>query len=161
LMLRDFDIFFDRKMKHVPMPLKRSLLEEIEQRYSAYVTRTRSSRFRSPTDLSIPSMLAHYYGIATGRAVEGEGKPREYAYADTGRKDFLNRLRAIKKDKPTFVCLNVTRHSDIALARQASLLQEYLQEAYPVQSPYEKSDSQSAVETTRVGGVALESTAHN
>jgi|GEM_PF-430380 len=156
LMLRDFGIFFDRKLKHVPMPLKRSLLEEIEERYPEEVRRTRASRFRSRTDLSIPSMLAHYYGIATRRAVEWEGKPREYAYADTGRKDFLNRLNAIRRDKPTFICLNVTRHTDIALDRQAELLQQYLSEAYPVPSPYES--AAAAPTKNAVVNVALTST---
>lgn len=146
LMLRDFGLFFDRKIKHVPMPLKRSLLEEIERRYPTEIARTRASRFRSRTDISVPSMLAHYYGIATGRAVEWEGKPKEYAYADTGRKDFVNKLRAIRKDKPMFVCLNVTRHTDIDLSRQEILLKEYLDEAYPFESPYEKHATKSAVD---------------
>lgn len=147
LMLKDFGLFFDRKPKHVPMPLKRSLLEEIEKRYPKEIARTRASRFRSRTDLSVPSMFAHYYGIATGQAVEWEGKPREYAYADTGRKDFVNRLSAIRKDKPTFVCLNVTRHTDIDLGRQAELMQQYLNEAYPFPSPYEKASRERERET--------------
>src|SRR5690606_3352643 len=151
LMLRDFGLFFDRKIKHVPMPLKRSLLEEIERRYPTEIARTRASRFRSRTDISVPSMLAHYYGIATGRAVEWEGKPKEYAYADTGRKDFVNKLRAIRKDKPMFVCRNVTRHTDIDLSRQEILLKEYLDKAYPFESPYEKHATKSAVD--RLGNV--------
>ncbi len=159
LMLNDFGLFFDRKVKHVPMPLKRSLLEEIEKRYPMEIARTRASRFRARTDLSVPSMLAHYYGIATGRAVEWEGKRREYAYADTGRRDFVSKLRTIRKDKPTFVCLNVTRHTDIDLGRQAALLQEYLNEAYPFASPYEKAPEESEVGAARVDDMAYEAAA--
>lgn len=149
LMLRDFGLFFDRKVKHVPMPLKRSLLEEIEHRYPREIARTRASRFRERTDISVPSMLAHYYGIATGRAVEWEGHPKEYAYADTGRKEFVSKLRAIRNDRPMFVCLNVTRHADIDFRRQAALLHEYLNEAYPFPSPYEKAPAPDEAESAR------------
>lgn len=159
LMLRDFGLFFDRKVNHVPMPLKKSLLEEIEQRYPNEIARTRASRFRSRTDLSIPSMFAHYYGIATGRAVEWQGHPKEYAYADTGRKHFASKLRAIRNDRPMFVCLNVTRHTDIDLVRQAALLQEYLNEAYPFPSPYEKVPAEDRAETARAEQVSYESAA--
>nr|PZN76856.1 MAG: hypothetical protein DIU57_17060 [Pseudomonadota bacterium] len=152
LMLRDFGLFFDRKVNHVPMPLKRSLLEEIEQRYPDEVARTRAARFRSRTDLSIPSMFAHYYGIATGRAVEWQSQPKEYAYADTGRKQFASKLRAIRNDRPMFVCLNMTRHTDIDLGRQAALLNEYLSEAYPFPSPYEKTSAEDRSEAARSGG---------
>lgn len=157
LMLQDFGILFDRRVKHVPMPLKRSLLAEIESRYSQAVARTRSARFRSPEDLSVPSMLAHYYGIATGRAVEWEGMPRESAYVDTGRRDFAIRLKAIQKDRPTFVCLNVTRHTDVSLRRQAALLQQYLDARYPLPSPFEKAPQEALTSDGEIGEIAGES----
>jgi hypothetical protein len=120
--------------------MKRSLLQEIEKRYPGLIEKTRSSRFRAQSDLSVPSMLAHYYGIATRRAVEWDGKPGEYAYADTGRHGFESKLDAITRNEPMFVCLNVTRHSDIELDRQAVLLQDYLKRRYPVPSPFERVD---------------------
>jgi hypothetical protein len=137
LIAKDFGLFFDRKMKHVPMPMKRSLLQEIEERYPDLVQKTRFARFRSHSDVSIPSMLAHYYGIATKRAIEVENRRGEYVYADTGRSDFEAKLSAITSNDPMFVCLNVTRHSDIELDRQAALLQDFLHKRYPVASPFE------------------------
>jgi len=137
LMARDFGIRFERKMKHVPMPLKKSLLEEIEERYSEEVTLTRQARFRSRNDLSIPSMFAHYYAIATGKGVEWENIPGEYAYLDTGRWDFGAKLKQLQQTKPTFFCLNVTLHSDIDFIKQARIIQHYLQERFPEPSPVE------------------------
>lgn len=134
---RDFGLHFDRKMKHVPMPLKRSMLQEIEERYAQEMTATRAARFRSRSDISFASMFAHYYAIATGRGVEWANISGEYAYADTGREDFPDRLRSIDRVRPTFLCLNVTRHTDISLEQQAVLLQEDLQARYPVPSPFE------------------------
>lgn len=138
-----FGVQFDRKMKHVPMAMKRSVLEEMESHYPEIFERTRAARFRSCRDFSIPSMLAHYYAIATGRGVEWENVAGEYMYADTGRSDFPHRIQAIRKVQPTFLCLNVTKHTDFALDRQAGMLQTYLKGRYPIASPYERRASES------------------
>lgn len=137
LLWRDFGVTFERKMKHVPMPLRRSVLCEIEQRYSEEVQATRVNRFRASTDLSIPSMFAHYYAIMTGRGVEWPNLPADYMYADTGRADFKKRLAKIRKSKPSFVCLNVTRYDDIDLSSQRNLLVDYMKSRYPIPSPFE------------------------
>lgn len=134
---RDFELQFDRKVKHVPMPLTRSLLNEIEGRYESLISTTRSAKFRAPTDLAVPSMLAPFYGICVGKAVECEHVVGEYVYADTGHLDLESRLSAIREGGPTFFCLNATRYSDIAPERQAMLLTKFLEEMYPWPSPYE------------------------
>ena len=137
LIERDFKMQFDRKMKHVPMPMKRCLLEEIAERYPDLVAQTRAARFRSRSDLSLPSMLAHYYGVATKRAVESENVPGEYVYADTGRSDFQSKLDLITKKEPLFFCLNVTRHTDIPFERQKTMLVSFLRQRYPVACDFE------------------------
>lgn len=137
LMREDFGLDFDRKLKHVPHPLKRSLLEELEQRYPDVFERTRSSRFREPADYAIPSMLAHYYGIATHRAVEWDNLAKDYIYADTGRADLHAKMSQILTRDPMFICLNVTLHSDIDLATQAKLIREFMSKRYPIRSPFE------------------------
>jgi CDP-glycerol glycerophosphotransferase (TagB/SpsB family) len=134
---RDFAIRFNRKVKHVPMPMKRSLLNEIEERYQDLFTTTRAARFRSQSDLAIPSMLAHFYGISVAKAVEWEHVAGEYIYADTGRNDFESKLSAITNGSATFFCLNATRYSEIALRRQALLLRKFFEKTYPIPSPYE------------------------
>lgn len=139
---RDFGLRFDRKLSHVPIPMKRSLLQEIEERYPEPVANTRSARFRSASDLALPSMFAHYYGIANRYAVEWAGEYGECCYADTGRHDFRSQLELITQTKPSFVCLNVTgTHADIDLDTQAVLLQDYLRRRYPVASPFEQQTS--------------------
>ena len=139
LIARDFGLRFDRKLSHVPIPMKRSLLQEIEDKYPASVANTRSARFRSASDLALPSMLAHYYGIANGYAVEWAGEGDECFYVDTGRHDFRSQLEIITQTEPLFVCLNVTgTHADIDLDTQAILLRDYLQGRYPVASPFEQ-----------------------
>jgi hypothetical protein len=137
LMRRDFALSFDRRVQHVPLPLRRSVMQEIEQRYPAEVERTRAARFRAVTDLAVPSMLAQFYGIATARAVEWPPTRNEYLYLDTGRRDSVERFERILRKQPTFFCLNVTRHTEVPLAEQARHLHEFLSAALPVPAPWE------------------------
>jgi hypothetical protein len=150
---RDFGLLFDRKLKHVPMPMKRSLLEEIEARYSAILDATRRSRFRSRTDIALPTMLAHFYGISTRKAVEWEHVPGEYLYADTGRADFDSKLAVAREGDATFLCMNATRFQDISLDQQASMLRSFFEERYPLASPFESSNNGSAMELQRMNSV--------
>lgn len=67
---------------------------------------------------------------ATGRA----------ASADTGRYDFYDRLKSIRKRRPVFYCLNGTFYRDIDLHAQAATMREFLEERYPFPSPYEAAE---------------------
>jgi len=138
LIARDFGLLFDRKLSHVPIPMKRSLLHEIETRYPERIAKTREAKFRSKSDIALPSMLAHYYGIANDKAVECTGTNDECIYIDTGKHDFRARLETLTRATPTFACLNVTgTNTDIDLDTQASLLRDYLERRYPIASPFE------------------------
>ena len=138
LIARDFGLTFDRKLCHVPMPMKRSLLGEIEDRYKEEISRTRAAKFRSESDIALPSMFAHFYGIAVGQAVEWEGADGECVYADSGRYDFESKLEQIGCKPPVFACLNVTgTHTDNDLSLQEALLTNFLEQRFPIASPFE------------------------
>lgn len=137
LMREEFGLRFERKHKHVPHAMKKSTLEQLEARFPHVFEKTRSSRFRDHTDFAIPSMLAHYYGVATLQAVEWEHVPKEYAYADSGRLDFESRLEQILETKPLFFCLNVTERADHDFETQAGILHRFLSERFPIPSPWE------------------------
>lgn len=55
-----------RSLLHTPYAQRKSNLAELETRFPEVFETTRASRFRSPTDFSIPSSLAPYYGYARG-----------------------------------------------------------------------------------------------
>ena len=134
----EFGIDFHHKHKHSPHAQNKSTIEEMEQRFPSIFTRTRSSRVRSHEDYAVPSMLSHYYGIATGASVEWPNVPKEYVYADTGRADFRSRLKLVLANKPLYFCLNSTLYRDIDPQTQAQIMQKFLQELYPFPSPWEK-----------------------
>ena len=137
LMDRDFDITLDRRVKHVPLVQKRSVLAEIEERYPDEIARTRAARFRSTTDIAVPSMFAQYYGMAEGKAVEWPGAKNEYVYLDTGRADSLDRFQQILHHPPKFFCLNTTRHTEVDLAAQARNLERFFTAAFPDPAEWE------------------------
>ncbi|GAB3993049.1 hypothetical protein GCM10029992_03690 [Glycomyces albus] len=126
-----------RRVKHVPLVLKKSVMEEIEAKYPAEVKQTRSARFRSTTDIALPSMFAQYYGMATGRAVEWPGERKEYVYLDTGRHDSHDRLQRIMHSPTKFFCVNTTRHTEVDLDQQARNLRAFFTDAFPTPAPWE------------------------
>ena len=138
IVARDFGIGFTRKHQHIAYALDRRLLEELDERYRAEFDLTRRSRFRSASDLAIPSMFAHFAGVAARRAIEWRSETDEYVYADTGRADFDERAQAILAGHPKFFCLNATLHSAIPLDVQAQRIAELLSTLFPDPSPYER-----------------------
>jgi hypothetical protein len=137
LVERDFSLTFNRRLQHVPHPLKRSVLREIEQRYPDEIDRTRSARFRSTSDVAVPSMLAQYYGIATHRAVEWPHVSTEYVYLNTGRLDSRQKYGTIMARRPKFFCLNSTRYHEIELDEQAREITRFMRTVFPVAAPWE------------------------
>jgi len=137
LIERDFGLTIDRRLQHVPLPLKVSVLAEIEQKYETEVSRTRAARFRSTTDLAIPSMFGQYYAIATHRGVEWPHSADDYVYVNTGRSASARQYSAIMARRPKFFCLNVTRYDEIALEEQVRQVGSFLREVYPVPAPWE------------------------
>ena len=135
---RDFSVRVNRRLMHVPLPLKRSVLNEIEERYAEEVERTRAARFRSPTDLAIPSMFGQYYSIATSRAIEWEHSTNEYTYVDTGKANAHERYQRLLKRRPKFFCINVTRYNEVPLEAQAAHLSKFMGSVFPVAAPWEE-----------------------
>ncbi|MBX7134413.1 MAG: stealth conserved region 3 domain-containing protein, partial [Fimbriimonadaceae bacterium] len=118
-----------------------SLLEELESVYPDVFDRTRASRFRAATDFAIPSMLAHYYAVATRRGVEWPEVPGEYAYANTGHNSFRVKLAEMVRDRPTFLCLNATLSDGVSLEKQVAPLQDFLRRRFPVPAMWERAES--------------------
>lgn len=140
LIERDFSMSFDRRLLHVPLPLHKSVLQEIDDRYPDEVGRTRAARLRSTSDIAIPSMFGQYYGIVSRRAVEWPHRPDDYVYLNTGRAHAARRYEKIMTRHPMFFCLNATRYDDIDLGEQATRIGEFLTTVFPVAAPWENDD---------------------
>ncbi|AZM46331.1 sugar phosphotransferase [Streptomyces sp. WAC 06738] len=135
LLQQRFGTYITQKMKHTPHALRRSILAEIEERFPERHRQTAASRFRSATDLSIPSAFHHYYAAFTGRAVPGQ---IPYDYFDLAHPDLAARLRRLlrRRDRNVF-CLNDTLSGAGDLDRQVELIRPFLEAYFPDPSPFE------------------------
>ncbi|WP_330463920.1 stealth family protein [Micromonospora zamorensis] len=136
LLAERFGTVLNKKMKHMPHALRRSVLYEIEQEFSAPHRGTAASRFRGMTDISVASSLHHYYAFHTGRATPGE---LEYTIAELSHPDTPARLAHLlaRRDRHVF-CLNDAFSSEEDLAAQLAVLTPFLDTYFPVPGPWEK-----------------------
>ncbi|MEU5904722.1 stealth conserved region 3 domain-containing protein [Micromonospora sp. NPDC047527] len=121
--------------QHVPYPLRRSILAEIEREFPIEHEATMRSRFRSANDLTITYSLHHYYAFLTGRALPGHVN---YGYVQLAVPDLEARLRRAeaRRDWDTF-CINDAYSTFAQLKHQMSILEPFMEAYFPVPSPYE------------------------
>ncbi|MCH7230965.1 stealth family protein [Glycomyces sp. L485] len=124
-----------RMMKHVPYPMQRSVLAEVEKEFNDVHTRTANSSFRNVTDVSVVT-LQHYYAFLTGRAVKGTSRD---SYLELGRPDLAERLDELLdlRDRESFCINDAGLSPDIAEERSA-MMRSFLEAYFPVPSPFER-----------------------
>ncbi|BCJ78019.1 exopolysaccharide phosphotransferase [Catellatospora sp. IY07-71] len=136
-----------QKMRHVPYPLLRSVLEEIETELHEESHATASHQFRDRGDLSIPSSLAHYWAHSTGRSVPGS---ISHTYIDLGRLIAPVMLaRLVRRRNVDVFCLNDTDSAVADLAEQASMVRDFMESYFPFHAPWELSGRMDLTQRTR------------
>ncbi|WP_429235253.1 stealth conserved region 3 domain-containing protein [Aeromonas salmonicida] len=86
--------------QHSPYALRKDVLEEICKQYHAEVLQTTHNRFRSRTDISIPSFLYHHYSFINKQSSLGTLNCRYIGYSKR-----VNFWKMIPEDTKTF-CIN-------------------------------------------------------
>ncbi|MBV1854959.1 stealth family protein [Catellatospora tritici] len=136
-----------QKMRHVPYPLLRSVLEEIETEMRDESHATASHQFRDRGDLSIPSSLAHYWAHSTGRSVPAG---IAHVYIDLGRLVAPVMLARLVRQRNTDVfCLNDTNSSVADLDEQAQMVREFMEAYFPFKAPWELTGNVGRMELTQ------------
>lgn len=142
LISQKFGRTISRKMRHVPYPLRRSVLEEIEAAAPDQVLGTAGHQFRHPADFSIPSSLQHYWSFLTNRAVPGSIR---YAYADLAEPNTPVVLGLMLARRHTEVfCLNDTDSAEVPFDEQYAMISEFLPAYFPFRAPFELPDEVTA-----------------
>ncbi|MGQ0463990.1 MAG: stealth family protein [Sporichthyaceae bacterium] len=120
---------------HAPYPQLRSVVHELENAFAADFERTSASRFRHPSDISIPASLVGTYAYLTGRAVPAS---ISYAYVDLADPRLSRRLASLRRVRPAAFCLNdhAGLGADPAAVNEA--VRECLEALFPVPSPFER-----------------------
>ncbi|WP_066937704.1 stealth conserved region 3 domain-containing protein [Streptomyces sp. NBRC 110611] len=120
---------------HAPHPLRRSVLNDIEQRFPEAVEQTAAAQLRSRTDLSIASSLHHTYGYFTSRSVPGAVN---CGFVNVGLREHHTRLTRILSSRPHDVfCLNDYHDGDVPEEEQSATLHAFLTSYFPIASAYE------------------------
>ncbi|MFC9893693.1 stealth family protein [Nocardia sp. NPDC127579] len=134
-----FGYLITRHLEHTPVPLRRSVLHEMEEVFEADFARTRTSRFRAATDISVTNSLYHYYALLTGRAV-----PQELArmrYVDTTGRAGLDLLDGLARDRDVdFFCLNDGSFPEVSEAERTQRVSGFLARYFPDPAPWERGE---------------------
>lgn len=140
LLTRRFGHIITRHLEHTPVPLRRSVLHEMEQAFPEDFARTRTSRFRAATDISVTNSLYHYYALLTGRAVPQESAKVRYVdttlYTGLALLDGLLRRRNVD-----FFCLNDGSFPEVPEAERVRAVSEFLETYFPEPAPWEKPET--------------------
>lgn len=120
-------------VRHTPYPMTRSLVRLVEDRIAVELERTRSHRFREPTDVPIEQAV-HYVGQVTGDAVRS---PIGYGYMNITTASGVAEFRRLvdRRDRDVF-CLNDAPDGTGA-APDVDLIRSLLERMYPVPSRWE------------------------
>jgi hypothetical protein len=132
---RAFGRTVSRMMRHVPYPLQRSVLAEMEKEFDEEMARTARSAFRNVTDVSAVT-LQHYYAYLSGRAVTGHA---QVEYVELGMPGVAERLELLleRRDRETF-CINDAGLPEELVEERSNMMLRFLEAYFPVASPWEK-----------------------
>ncbi|MEZ8310457.1 stealth conserved region 3 domain-containing protein [Vibrio splendidus] len=124
----------NRKFKHTPIVLKKSIIKELEKEHPEIFMTNSSARFRSNTDYSILSALIHHYGCAKGYSIEGE-LPYLYASFSDDLFEFKMNLLLLLKFKS--FCINDVEVDTERFDYISRVFTKKMKLLFPKASPYE------------------------
>lgn len=137
LIFERFGQVITRHLEHTAVPLRKSVLLEMEREFSEEFARTQSSVFRSCTDISVTSSFYHYYALMTGRAVQQE--KAKVLYVDSTTREGLDLLPELRKKRGyDFFCLNDSSFPEVSATERRERVTNFLERYFPIPAPWEK-----------------------
>ncbi|CAM5265330.1 stealth conserved region 3 domain-containing protein [Streptomyces xanthochromogenes] len=133
---REFGRIATHSFLHAPHPLRRSVLEEISEKFGAEVAATAANPFRAATDLSVTSSLHHHYGYLTGRSTPSSISCTYVNVGNAQHHTVLSRLLATRGR--TVFCIGESAEAEVSVTEQDRTLRAFLEAYYPVPSPFER-----------------------
>lgn len=141
-----------RHLEHAAVPLRKSVMLEMEAEFPAEFTATMASTFRSSTNISVTNSFYHYYALLTGRALRNESATAKYIDTTTGAGlrslDKLLRRRAFD-----CFCLNDGSFPEVPADERAAAVQLFLDRYFAIPAPWEKDVAEPAGTDTGGGRV--------
>ncbi|UUL76441.1 stealth family protein [Pseudarthrobacter sp. Fe7] len=126
-----------RHLEHTAAPLRRSVVNQMEEEFPEEFRKTAASRFRAADNISVTNSFYHYYALLTGRAVtQTAAKVR---YVDTTMRAGLKYLpKLLAKRNMDFFCLNDGSFPEVSADERAEVVTDFLERYFPIKAPWEK-----------------------
>lgn len=126
-----------RHLEHTPVPMRKSVLRELEAEFPDEFRATAASTFRSATDISVTNSLYHYYALMTGRAVTEH--QMKVLYVDTTARSGLTEMRKLLSSRNVdLFCLNDGSFPEISDEDRADAVRSFLAGYFPIAAPWER-----------------------
>ncbi|HEY0260486.1 MAG TPA: stealth family protein [Lacisediminihabitans sp.] len=143
-----------RHLEHAAVPLRRSVLEDLEAEFPEEFARTQASTFRAATDISVTNSLYHYYAWLTGRAVrQTDARVR---YVDTTMRSGLTDMKKLlSRRNVDMFCLNDGSFPELTMEERAVAVRSFLESYFPIAAPWETAESRAETDasaTERLAG---------
>jgi len=139
-LLKDrFDRTITRDLEHCATPLRRSVMDELEQAFPEDFARTAASRFRSSTDISVTNSLYHYYAQFTGRAI-ATTRPRVRYVQTTLAASLAGMERLARRRDVDMFCLNDGGAGEMPEELRVRTVTDILERMFPVRAPWERGE---------------------
>ncbi len=133
-----FGLMTTRHLEHAATPLRKSVMQEMEDEFADEFAGTAASVFRASDNISVTNSLYHYYALMTGRAVVQ--KDAKVKYIDTTA---VAGLKVMEKMLPRrdvdFFCLNDGSTPEVDLELRTQTVTRFLDRYFPVVAPWETS----------------------
>jgi len=136
LLKERFGVTITRHLEHSPVPLRRSVMAEMEREFPKEFAATAASQFRGAENISVTNSFYHYYALMTGRAVQQT--TAKVQYVDTTSYAGLRELDTIlAKRKLDMFCLNDGSTPEVDLELRTAKVTQFLERYYPIPAPWE------------------------
>ncbi len=137
LLEKRFGAIIARHLEHAAVPLRKSVLEELEREFADDFARTAASAFRTQTDISVTNSLYHYYALLTGRAVTQDRA--RVKYVDTTTRAGLALMDSLlDKRSCDMFCLNDGSFPEVSDEERSTAVRSFLERYFGIVAPWEQ-----------------------
>lgn len=144
LLRRRFGIESAQKFQHAPYVMRRSVWFDIEREFAGELAATRSTRFRSRSDINGQFLYGHY-ALLTGQAY---GATIEYRYLEVADGRVQDKIARMDRAGVKVFCLNDSNSDGDENTENERQIEEVLNARYPVPAAWETEARSGTPEAT-------------
>ncbi len=126
-----------RHLEHCAVPLRRSVMAELEAEFADEFAHTAGNAFRSATDISVTNSFYHYYALMTGRAVVQT--QARVGYIETTLRMALRQMdKLLRRRDHDMFCLNDGSKPELTVEERTRAVTDFLEHYFPIPAPWER-----------------------